>query len=95
MIHSFQQVINANGNVTIVFFEDNKKRQIIFTKGTEALSDYMSIELKDIKEKIIQMKRVYNFKANKANRSIFRPVNPRHDCLYNELGGNKFIDSIA
>lgn len=81
MIHSFQQVNNANGNVTIVFFEDNKKRQIILTKGTEALSDYMSIELKDIKEKIIQMKRVYNFKANESNRSIFRPINARHDCL--------------
>ena len=73
MVNSFEQVNNANGNVTVVFFEGSKKRQIIFNKGTQALSDYLSIQLDDIKEKITQMKYVYKFKANPNNPSILRP----------------------
>lgn len=82
MIHSFEQINNVNGNVTVIFFEDNKKRQIIMTKGTEALRAYQDITIgdidpgdyPDIKGAINKMKSNYIFKANPNNPSIFRPI---------------------
>ena len=74
MIHSFQQVNNANGNVTILFFEDNKKRQIIFQKGTKALYDYQFIGMDDLEKAINYMRKSYRFVANPNNPSIFRPI---------------------
>lgn len=74
MVHSFSKVNNANGNITIVFYEDNKKRQIIFTKGTQALEDYEWLGIDDHQAEINYLRKKYKFVANPNNPSIFRPV---------------------
>lgn len=74
MIHSFNQVNHANGNVTVEFFDDNKRRQIIFQKGTIALEDYTMCGIADIYQAIISLREKYLFKANANNPSIFRPI---------------------
>jgi len=89
MVHSFNSVYNANGNVTIEFFEDNKKRSIIFQKDTRACTDvintlqhyhmlsYMDKYRKEddrIKAVIEHLRKSYVFKSNPNNVSIFRPL---------------------
>ena len=83
MIHSFDCINNKNGNITVSFTENNKLRKIIFTKGTAALSmleDYLWDDASNnssdniIHSAIMFMKKVYYFKANKNNSSIFRPM---------------------
>jgi hypothetical protein len=83
MVHAFDCINNKNGNITVTFREDNKLRQIILTKRSAALSmfeDYMLNDLSDkpsevlIKEAIIFVKKIYYFKANENNKSIFRPI---------------------
>lgn len=77
MIHSFKTNCNANGNINVEFYEDNKRRQIIFTKGTDAL---ITLKLRlmdtdqDAQQAIKLMKSTYLFKANANNPSIFRPI---------------------
>lgn len=77
MIHSFKTICNANGNITVEFFEDNKRRQIIFTKGTDALI-MLKLRLMDTNQNAEQaikmLKANYLFKANANNPSIFRPI---------------------
>lgn len=43
MYHTFTIVQNANGNITIKFFDDSKTRQIIFQKGTDAQTHFIQI----------------------------------------------------
>jgi hypothetical protein len=74
MVHSFKQVDNANGNTTIEFYEDAKKRQIIFQKGTKALYDYQWVGMDDLEKAINYMRKSYKFIANANNKSIFRPI---------------------
>lgn len=78
MVHSFSQVDNANGNTTIIFFEDSKKRQVILTKGTDAQADYQIIlsalpDDTDVRTALNLMRNHYYFRANPNNPSIFRP----------------------
>lgn len=74
MVHSFSQVDNANGNTTIIFYEDTKKRSIIFQKGTKALEDYQWIGMDNLESAINYMRKTWKFIANPNNPSIFRPV---------------------
>lgn len=76
MVHSFKQVDNANGNTTIEFYEDTKKRQIIIQKNTQAQLDFkwVSINKTDLQQAINELRKKYKFIANPNNKSIFRPV---------------------
>lgn len=74
MVHSFTETKNANGNTTVEFMENGKRRAIIFQKGTAALKDFNSLEFHDLKDSISKLKAKYVFKANENNRSIFRPI---------------------
>ena len=83
MGYSFDCIRNKNGNTTVTFRESNKLRQIKFFKGTAALSMFEDYLLDDasinssesiIYSAIMFMRKVYCFKANKNNKSIFYPM---------------------
>lgn len=83
MVHSFNLVRNANGNVTIQFKQNDKTRKIIFSKNTKPLEDLQEklepwgnreVESEQLKLYIQHLKYIYTFKANANNTSIFRPV---------------------
>lgn len=83
MVHSFNLVRNANGNVTIKFKENDKSRKIIFSKNTKALEELQEklepwgnrdVDSSQLKLYIQHLKFHYTFKANPNNVSIFRPM---------------------
>lgn len=87
MFHTFNIIENKNGNTTVTFHEDNKLRNIIFQKGTEAQLHFAKV-LAHFNETLPQtthvdqilitsikyMRKRYLFKANANNPSIFRPI---------------------
>ena len=40
MTNTFTEVVCANGNINLIFFDNNRQRTIIFKKNTQALMDY-------------------------------------------------------
>lgn len=74
MVHSFNEVARNNGNLTVEFFDDTKRRQIIFTKNTMALQMYELCEATSIVDKIHNLRKHFRFMANENNPSIFRPI---------------------
>ena len=85
MNHSFKEVCNANGNITVEFKEDGKTRRIIFQYGTSAHIHY-KLAIMHFRDKqypttddmfialIKRMRTSYRFTVNPNNVSIFRPI---------------------
>jgi hypothetical protein len=84
MIHTFQ-ITEAKKTTSLTFYDDSKLRRIIFTLGTPAYIDFMTLikgecyphsggdEL--FKDAVQKMRKAgYKFMHNINNKSIFRPV---------------------
>ena len=85
MTNTFTEVVCANGNINLIFFDNNRQRTIIFKKNTQALADYRyavsNLQLNDFNDidgyyrAIVNYLRVdYRFTVNDNNVSVFYPI---------------------
>lgn len=85
MTNTFTEVVCANGNINLIFFENNRQRTIIFKKNTEALVDYKTEvdnhsqgaigSADDYYRAVIKaLKFKYRFTVNNNNVSVFYPI---------------------
>ena len=83
--NTFTEVVCANGNINLIFFEGSRKRTIIFKKNTEALKEYNFFagmlksndfnSVDDYYRAIVKrMQLCYRFTINDNNVSIFYPI---------------------
>jgi hypothetical protein len=86
-VHSFKTIQHNNGNVTIVFYQGTKRRDIKLIKGTSARDEYVSmyndnasqlypdsIDDEHITRNCIDaLREDYLFKKHDNNPSIFYP----------------------
>lgn len=83
--NTFTEVVCANGNINLIFFEGSRQRTIVFKKGTKALNDYCFI-VNDLtldnyttvdafyRAVVDSLRLDYRFTVNDNNVSIFYPI---------------------
>jgi hypothetical protein len=85
MTNTFTEVVCANGNVNLIFFDNNRQRTIIFKKNTQALVDYRfatdSLNVNDYngvdayyRAIVNYLRNDYRFTVNDNNVSVFYPI---------------------
>jgi hypothetical protein len=83
-VHSFSTTFHKNGNITIIFYEGNKRRDIKLVMGTTAHDLYSHYHYEVggqtygsdeavTKESLHYLRRDFNFKKHPNNPSVFYP----------------------